>query len=347
VAGHLARRVAAAVLDVTVRTLRRYLRRYRQRGADGLRDRRGGPRPRFTLTQAAASVDTKRAGPQRSARKIRDRRQLPLSLEAVRQVLIRHGLARLGRPPVQPIQRFVAAAPNALWQIAILGQGRSPLLGARYLSLARDDHSRFTLTGGFFLRTCRIHLFTVMSAAVNRWGLPQARLSDRESQCKSTNPLGAADYPYSARRVGIERVDARRARTKGKIERRFRFLQHDFGLAHLDVTSAAALTGACAPWVEADTFSHARRALAGAPPAAQYVPSLRRLTPAELALRLVHEEPRKVARTGTISYSGRHYRVPDPYIGRRVWTRLKGDRLTLQVGRTTLAEYTLDSEPRT
>jgi hypothetical protein len=61
----------------------------------------------------------------------------------------------------------------------------------------------------------------------------------------------------------------------------------------------------------------------------------------------VHEEPRKVARTRTISDSGRHYRVPDPYIGRRVWTRLKGDRLTIQVGRTTLAEYTLDYEPCT
>jgi hypothetical protein len=77
------------------------------------------------------------------------------------------------------------------------------------------------------------------------------------------------------------------------------------------------------------------------------VPSARRVTPAELELLLVHEEPRKVARTGTISYYGRPYRVPDAYIGRRVWRRLKGDRLTIQVGRATLAEYTLDYEPRT
>ncbi len=37
----------------------------------------------------------------------------------------------------------------------------------------------------------------------------------------------------------------------------------------------------------------------------------------------------------------------DPYIGRRVWTRLRGDRLSIHVGRTTLAQYPLDYEPRT
>jgi len=46
--------------------------------------------------------------------------------------------------------------------------------------------------------------------------------------------------------------------------------------------------------------------------------------------------PGHSARPGTISYSGRHYRVPDAYIGRRVWTRLKGDRLTIQVGTCSL-----------
>ena len=45
----------------------------------------------------------------------------------------------------------------------------------------------------------------------------------------------------------------------------------------------------------------------------------------ELKLLWGHEEPRKAARTGTICYCGRRYRVPDPYIGRRVWTRRWGD----------------------
>ncbi len=340
-------RAAAALLDVAMRTLRRYLQRYRQAGPDGLRDRRGGSRPRLPGAQEAAIVEAKRAGPHRSARKIRDLLHLPVSREAVRQVLVRAGLNRLGLPPVKAVQRFVAAAPNALWQIDIMGKGRFPLLGDLYLILALDDPSRFLLAGGFFPRKFRIHLFTVMYAAFTRWGLPQRLLSDRESHFKSTSPLGEADYQYYARRLGIELVYAGRARTKGKIERLFRFIPRAFVLEDLEATSVAAVTAAFAQWIETYTFGHASQALDGEAPAAHYVRSTRRLRPEALELLLVHEEPRKVARTGTISYYGRHYRVPDPYIGRRVWTRLKGDRLTIQVGRSTLAEYTLDFEPRT
>ena len=346
-AGSLSRRAAEVLLDVCGRTLRRYLQRYREGGAARLRDRRGGSHPRLTAPQGAAIVASKRAGPHRSARKIRDLLRLPVSVEAVRLVLVRHGLHRLGLPPVKPVQRFVAAAPNDLWQIDIMGKVRFPLLGDLYLILALDDHSRFILAGGFFPRKFRINLFTVMYAAFTQWGLPQALLSDRESHFKPTGPTGEADYQYYARRLGIRPAYARRARTKGKIERLFRFIQRDFVLEHIERTSVAAVATAFAQWVEAYNFGHASRALDGEAPAARYVPSARRLRPEELELLLVHEEPRKVARTGTISYYGRHYRVPDAYIGRRVWTRLKGDRLTIQVGRQTLAEYALDHEPRT
>ncbi len=345
-AGHLSRRAAEVLLDVGGRTVRRYLQRYRQAGPEGLRDRRGGSRPRLSAPQEAAIVASKRAGPHRSARKLRDLLRLPVCVEAVRLVLVRHGLHRLGLPPVKPVQRFVAPAPNALWQIDIMGKVRFPLIGDLYLILALDDHSRFILAGGFFPRKFRINLFTVMHAAFTRWGLPQALLSDREGHFKPTGPTGEADYQYYARRLGIRPAYARHARTKGKIERLFRFIQRDFVLEHIERTSVAAVSTAFGQWIEDYNFGHASRALDGEAPAARYVPSGRRLQPEELELLLVHEEPRKVARTGTISYYGRPYRVPDAYIGRRVWTRLKGDRLVIQVGRQTLAEYTLDQEPR-
>lgn len=110
--GNLSRLSAAASLDVSERTLRRYLQRYRQRGPEALRDRRGGSRPRLTPAEEAAIVASKRAGPHRSARKLRDLLRLSVSVEAIRRVLLRHGLARLGLPPVKPVRRFVAAAPR-------------------------------------------------------------------------------------------------------------------------------------------------------------------------------------------------------------------------------------------
>ncbi len=44
-------------------------------------------------------------------------------------------------------------------------------------------------------------------------------------------------------------------------------------------------------------------------------------------------EPRKVVKTGSITYYGQPYRAPDEYIGRRVWTRLKGDSFLIEAGR--------------
>ena len=42
-------------------------------------------------------------------------------------------------------------------------------------------------------------------------------------------------------------------------------------------------------------------------------------------------------RTG--HHYGQYYRVPDPYIGRRVRTILKGDLLTIECNREILASY--------
>ncbi len=81
-------------------------------------------------------------------------------------------LARFGLPPVKPVQRFVAAAPNNLWQIEIMGKVRFHLIGTLYLILAPDAHSCSILAGGFFPRNFRINLFTVMYRAFTQWGSP-------------------------------------------------------------------------------------------------------------------------------------------------------------------------------
>jgi hypothetical protein len=58
---------------------------------------------------------------------------------------------------------------------------------------------------------------------------------------------------------------------------------------------------------------------------------LRRLTEEELEFILLHEEPRKVLKTGSITHYGQYYRVPDDYIGRRVWTKLRRETLFIKL----------------
>ncbi len=60
-----------------------------------------------------------------------------------------------------------------------------------------------------------------------------------------------------------------------------------------------------------------------------------------MELFLVHEEPRRVLKTASITYYGQYYRVPDEYIGRRVWTRLKGEVLFVESGKRVIAQYQL------
>lgn len=79
-------------------------------------------------------------------------------------------------------------------------------------------------------------------------------------------------------------------------------------------------------------------------PADRYTPSLRRPTAEDLELLLIHEEPRKVLRTGHITYYGQYYQVPDRYIGRRVWTLLKRDLLTIECHREILATYPVKTD---
>jgi hypothetical protein len=65
----------------------------------------------------------------------------------------------------------------------------------------------------------------------------------------------------------------------------------------------------------------------------------------ESELLLIHEEPPKVQRTGHISSCGQqHYRVPERYIGRCVWTVLKGDLLTLECNPETLVRYAVKTD---
>ena len=72
--------------------------------------------------------------------------------------------------------------------------------------------------------------------------------------------------------------------------------------------------------------------------------SLRQPTAEDLDLLLIHEEPRKVMRTGHISYYGQFYRVPDRFIGRRVWTILQGETLRIECGKEQVASYPIKTD---
>lgn len=321
------------------RTVNRWIQGYLEEGDEALREKRSSNYRKLTDKDERQIVTSKLKGKHRSARFIRDRLKLPVHAETVRLVLVKHHLNRISLPPVKRIERFEAKESNDLWQIDIMGKAHFPLVGDLPLIATIDDHSRFIHHGRFFYRTFRINVFMVMYDAFVRYGLPEAILSDKGSQFRASHPKGEADYQYYAKELGINLIYARKPRTKGKIEALWRFVQRDFVMEHLESSSIESLNQDFANWLEDYNFNHSHKGIRRQCPADLYVPSQRKLTPEELEFILVHEEPRKVMRTASISYYGHLYRVPEQYIGRRVWTKLKGNTLAIECGGEVIARH--------
>ncbi len=174
-----------------------------------------------------------------------------------------------------------------------------------------------------------------------RYGLPRAILCERGSQFKSADPRGLSDFEEYVGRLGIRIIYGKRLRTKGKIERRFEFIQRDFVLEHLHEPTLEALNEAWARWMGRFTTGFRSRVLGGRTPSHYYHPSPRRRSTAELQVLLLHEEPRRVYLDSTISYYGHSYRVPRGYLKCRVWTKLRGDTLFIESGGRVIIKHTL------
>jgi transposase len=97
--GRLTPKDAAKVLRVSVRTVRNYATKFLDQGPEGLLDHRRGHFRKIEREQEIRIVACKLDGPGRSARWIRDRLKLPVSVEAVRQVLLKHHLNRISLQP--------------------------------------------------------------------------------------------------------------------------------------------------------------------------------------------------------------------------------------------------------
>lgn len=109
IAYRMTRQKAAQRLGVSVRTIHNYVKKFQQKGPNGLFDhRRGHYRkivPELEMRILAAKLDQ----PTSSARWLRDRLKLPVSVEAVRKILLKHRLNRsnLGlRAPWGKVNRY-------------------------------------------------------------------------------------------------------------------------------------------------------------------------------------------------------------------------------------------------
>jgi hypothetical protein len=163
-----------------------------------------------------------------------------------------------------------------------MGKTHFPLVGDLYFICAVDDHSRFIPYGQWFYRKFGINVYLVMYNALIRYGLPEAFLSDRESQFRSTSKGGEANYQWYAHRLGITLLYGRKPQTKGKIEGLFRFVQRDFVMENVHRTTLGEVNEAFGRWLDDYNFSHEHEGINKQCPADLYTESLKRLTREDL-----------------------------------------------------------------
>lgn len=326
----ISKQIAASLLRLSTRTIERYIKAFIVYGQVGLKDNRHSNYHKLSDTQRDALVTLKQQDRWRSARNIRDELKLPVSEQQVERILVIKGLGRENLKRVKAIKRFEAESPNDLWQTDIQGKIDFKNLGILYLIATLDDHSRFVPAGKWYRTQGKMNVFQIWYESLSKCGLPKAMLQDEGSQYKARTRFGTADYEWYAKAVGIELKWARRAETKGKIERFWKFVQTDFVPSVINAKTIDEVNGAFKIWLAKYNYVFKSRYFGNVTRASRYTVSKRRLSQIELQTLLTVEERRKVTRESTISLYGKHYYVPQGYIGCRIWVKIKGNKVSFE-----------------
>src|SRR3954469_18916152 len=224
---------AAEAAGVSVRTLSKWLRRFREEGEDGLLDRCSAPRsvPARTPEERVAVIAALRRL-RMTAAGVAEALSMPLS--TVSTVLSRIGLGRLSRlDPLEPANRYERKRPGELLPVDVKKLGRIGRPGHRvngdrrtrtrgigweYVHVCVDDATRLAyievladekaITAAAFLRRAVAHY--------SAYGICVERVMTDNGSCYR----GPA-HALACRMLGLRQLRTRpyRPRTNGKAER--------------------------------------------------------------------------------------------------------------------------------
>lgn len=306
------------------------LARYRQEGADGLRDRSRRPMhsPRQTDPALEAAVCAVRAAhPAWGGRKIRrylldhGQPEVPAA-STITDILRRHDLLDAREATKHRAwQRFEAAAPNDLWQMDFKGQ-IALRQGRCHPLTVLDDHSRYCLA----LQACGDERTGTVQARLialfERYGLPWRLLADNGAPWGDGGSRDTALTVWLLR-LGITVGHGRpyHPQTQGKEERFHRTLKAEV-LAAENFADLTAAQAAFDPWRLSYNHERPHEALGMATPSSRYAPSARRYPERLPEIEYGPDDAvRKVQEDGELSFANRIFRVSKAFRGERVAIR--------------------------
>ncbi len=312
---------------VSITTLRRYLKTYREKGFDALRP---GPRtdvgaPRaFPLEVLDKAIALREEQPSRTTQTIVDILQRDESLSLPRSVNVhtltthlrrrgktRRVLAQTGKT----YRRFERDHANSLWQgDALVGpwlpDPDAPGKKRRaHLFAFIDDHSRLVPYAEFFFDEALPRMERVFKVALLRRGVPLAVYVDNGQVYSSTQ------FNAACATLGIQRIQ----------KRWFETLRAQF-LPEVDtsnLTTLADLNESLWAWLECVYHQH-EHSETKQTPLARYTADLehvRHADPETVRRAFLWREKRKVRKDATLSLQGNRYQVEPQWAGRTLELR--------------------------
>jgi transposase len=325
--GHLKQRQGSEQLGMSERGFRKLLRRFRKNkdgavlhGLRGRRSNRGLTEETATKAVEAVRRDYSDFGPTLAAEYLKKDREISLSRETLRQLMIREGLWKAKTQKISEVHvwrpRRSCQGELVQWDTSVHAwlEDRGP--GRMYLIALIDDASS-TLFARFVAADSSEQHRRILGAYVERYGRPQAVYTDKASLFQPTlapgwkqeepGPKTETQMGRALRELGIEWIAAHSPQAKGRIERCFGTLQDRLvkGLRKTGAKSEAAAN----EYLEREFLKEWNERFTVQP--ANAVNAHRPLT-AMLSLEsiLSHVEQRQVTNDYTVAWEGQRWQIP-------------------------------------
>jgi len=318
---------------LSVSTLKLWLRRYREKGFEGLKPRARADqgRPRRLGEACLAAIRGKcKAYPRWSAQMLYEdllaSDQLgdpPVCYNTLLRAIAREGLLpKAGRRDVR--KRFEHEEVNELWVgdflhgPTVMAHNR---LAKAILCALIDDHSRMVVGYQFSVHETVSVLVEVLKEAFSTYGLSQRLYVDNGSAFSSDLLV------KSCAQAGVSLIHSKPydSPSRGKIERFFRTVRERFFSGLRASLTLEELNEAFSAWLREDYHYKVHTGIEQRPidryQASVTRVSIRRLSKAELDEIFLMRHERIVANDATISFKGRIYEVPGAYIRQRIEIR--------------------------
>lgn len=225
--------VAANKLGLTVRQVKRLIKKYRQSGAEGLISKKRGQISNRKYTDAKidkihtlVTMHYYDFGPKFAAEKLAEKHGINVSKETLRQWMINWGLwfaKRHKQAKIHP-QRERRPCFGELLQIDGSHhdwfEGRGPKC-CLYVDI--DDATSKICSLHFELKETTAGYFKLMRKHIDTYGIPLATYNDKHGIFRINLPAASEDtetqFSRAARELGIEIICAHSAEAKGRVER--------------------------------------------------------------------------------------------------------------------------------